>query len=200
MCLACRKIVLRIIQFSNLCFCCAKMHHLFLTTGSIRSSCHKMTGFCHDRPCMHGGKCTEGWNRYICDCSQTSFSGATCGNGKKFKMILGMEFKGLAPETVYIHSTSCLVIIYRVLVKEVQGVQLYLSIFEKASVASIDFGTFFLGCDHDMDDNFLAPLDLSLLLRPCFIIKITFVKVGCKCLLCLLALCCKQQLIKVEIL
>ena len=101
-CLACRKIVLRIIQFSNLCFSCAKMHHLFLTTGSIRSSCHKMTGFCHDRPCMHGGKCTEGWNRYICDCSQTSFSGATCGNGKKFNMILGMEFKGLAPETVYI--------------------------------------------------------------------------------------------------
>ena len=53
-----------------------------LCLGSIRSSCHKMVGFCHDRPCMHGGACTEGWNRYVCDCSQTSFSGATCGNCK----------------------------------------------------------------------------------------------------------------------
>ncbi len=50
--------------------------------GSIRSSCHKMPGHCHDHPCMHGGTCTEGWNRYICDCSQTSFSGATCGNSE----------------------------------------------------------------------------------------------------------------------
>jgi len=48
--------------------------------GSIRSSCHKMPDTCHDRPCMHGGKCVEGWNRYICNCQQTSFSGASCGN------------------------------------------------------------------------------------------------------------------------
>ena len=63
--------------------CFSNASFVFFFTGSIRSSCHKMTGFCHDRPCMHGGKCTEGWNRYICDCSQTSFSGATCGNGNK---------------------------------------------------------------------------------------------------------------------
>jgi hypothetical protein len=31
---------------------------LFL--GSIRSSCHTMPGRCHDRPCLHGGICTEG--------------------------------------------------------------------------------------------------------------------------------------------
>jgi hypothetical protein len=60
----------------------AKIRHLI--SGSIRSSCHKMTGLCHDRPCMHGGTCSEGWNRYICDCTQTSFTGATCGNGNLF--------------------------------------------------------------------------------------------------------------------
>ena len=54
----------------------------YIFLGSIRKSCHTMKGYCHDRPCMHGGSCTEGWNRYICDCSQTSFSGATCGNCK----------------------------------------------------------------------------------------------------------------------
>ena len=32
---------------------------------------------------MNHGKCTEGWNRYICDCSATSFTGPTCGKGTK---------------------------------------------------------------------------------------------------------------------
>ena len=32
-------------------------------SGSIRSSCHTLLGRCHDRPCLHGGTCREGWNR-----------------------------------------------------------------------------------------------------------------------------------------
>ena len=52
--------------------------------GSIRSSCHRMPEACHDRPCMHGGKCFEGWNRYICQCEHTSFAGASCGNSEFF--------------------------------------------------------------------------------------------------------------------
>ena len=51
-------------------------------SGSIRSSCHMMPRSCHDRPCMHGGSCTEGWNRHICDCTHTSFTGPTCSRGK----------------------------------------------------------------------------------------------------------------------
>ena len=31
--------------------------------GSIRTSCHVMPATCHDRPCLHGGQCREGWNR-----------------------------------------------------------------------------------------------------------------------------------------
>ena len=34
------------------------------------------------QPCMNGGVCTEGWNRFLCDCSATSFNGPTCGKGK----------------------------------------------------------------------------------------------------------------------
>jgi hypothetical protein len=61
-------------------------------SGSIRSSCHKMPDQCHDRPCMHGGNCTEGWNRYVCDCSQTGFSGPACGNGEfEFRKSLVFE-------------------------------------------------------------------------------------------------------------
>ena len=51
-------------------------------SGSIRSSCHIMPPKCGEKPCMHGGKCTEGWNRFICDCSETSFTGPTCGRGE----------------------------------------------------------------------------------------------------------------------
>ena len=51
-------------------------------SGSIRSSCHIMPPKCGEKPCMHGGKCSEGWNRFICDCSETSFTGPTCGRGK----------------------------------------------------------------------------------------------------------------------
>ena len=50
-------------------------------SGSIRPSCHIMPPKCKNKPCMHGGKCIEGWNRFICDCTQTSFTGPTCGKG-----------------------------------------------------------------------------------------------------------------------
>jgi neurexin len=51
-------------------------------SGSIRSACHIMPPKCEEKPCMHGGKCVEGWNRFICDCSATSFTGPTCGRGE----------------------------------------------------------------------------------------------------------------------
>ncbi|TRY78868.1 hypothetical protein TCAL_10650 [Tigriopus californicus] len=48
-------------------------------SGSIESSCHIMPPKCPQKPCLQGGTCIEGWNRYICDCSMTSFTGSTCG-------------------------------------------------------------------------------------------------------------------------
>ncbi|XP_068083571.1 neurexin 1 [Anabrus simplex] len=48
-------------------------------SGAIRPSCHAQLPQCDSQPCMNGGICTEGWNRFICDCTATSFTGPTCG-------------------------------------------------------------------------------------------------------------------------
>lgn len=33
---------------------------------------------CNTRPCLNGGACSEGWNRYMCDCRGTSYRGTQC--------------------------------------------------------------------------------------------------------------------------
>lgn len=50
-------------------------------TGAIKPACHVLPPQCESQPCMNGGVCTEGWNRFLCDCSTTSFNGPTCGKG-----------------------------------------------------------------------------------------------------------------------
>ncbi|CAH1263754.1 NRXN2 [Branchiostoma lanceolatum] len=44
----------------------------------VGSYCRPMVDQCSSRPCQQGGKCKEGWNRYICDCAKTVFSGKNC--------------------------------------------------------------------------------------------------------------------------
>ncbi|KAG8236177.1 hypothetical protein J437_LFUL013443 [Ladona fulva] len=47
--------------------------------ASIKPWCRILSHQCiHPSPCLHGGKCFEGWNRFICDCSSTAYSGPTC--------------------------------------------------------------------------------------------------------------------------
>ncbi|KAJ8924521.1 hypothetical protein NQ315_007319 [Exocentrus adspersus] len=48
-------------------------------SGSIRTLCHTQPAQCPSQPCLNGGVCTEGWNRFVCDCTDTLFSGPTCG-------------------------------------------------------------------------------------------------------------------------
>lgn len=48
-------------------------------SGSVRSSCHTLGRQCDSQPCMNGGICSEGWNRFVCDCKETGFLGQTCG-------------------------------------------------------------------------------------------------------------------------
>lgn len=36
---------------------------------------------CANYPCLHGGVCTEGWNRFVCDCRATGFRGPVCARG-----------------------------------------------------------------------------------------------------------------------
>ena len=50
-------------------------------SGSIRPACHTSAPHCDSQPCMNGGTCIEGWNRFTCDCSQTSFTGPVCAKG-----------------------------------------------------------------------------------------------------------------------
>ena len=49
----------------------------------ILEYCRAMEQQCVSRPCMHHGVCSEGWNRFICDCSSTGFNGPACNEGRK---------------------------------------------------------------------------------------------------------------------
>ncbi|XP_055852280.1 neurexin-1a isoform X2 [Episyrphus balteatus] len=48
-------------------------------SASVKPSCHVQANVCTGNPCLNGGTCTEGWNRPICDCSATLYTGPTCG-------------------------------------------------------------------------------------------------------------------------
>ena len=48
-------------------------------SASVKPSCHTQTGQCVPNPCLNGGSCSEGWNRPLCDCSGTLYTGPTCG-------------------------------------------------------------------------------------------------------------------------
>jgi leucine-rich repeat transmembrane neuronal protein 1/2 len=50
-------------------------------SGSIRPACHTSPPQCDSQPCMNSGSCIEGWNRFTCDCSLTSFTGPVCAKG-----------------------------------------------------------------------------------------------------------------------
>ena len=52
--------------------------------SGVTDTCRKMQPQCIGRPCYHGGKCTEGWNRYVCDCRSTPFTGSSCQAGMLF--------------------------------------------------------------------------------------------------------------------
>ncbi|CAN8000168.1 unnamed protein product, partial [Ixodes hexagonus] len=64
-------------------------------SGAVRPSCHRAGPQCASTPCLHGGKCTEGWNRFLCDCGHTGFTGPVCAkeattlrfNGEQFARI-----------------------------------------------------------------------------------------------------------------
>ncbi|KAH7942543.1 hypothetical protein HPB49_025033 [Dermacentor silvarum] len=53
-------------------------------SGAVRASCHRSAGPppCASQPCLHGGRCVEGWNRFVCDCDHTPFTGPVCAKGE----------------------------------------------------------------------------------------------------------------------
>uniref|UniRef100_A0A8C1UTR1 Neurexin-2-like n=1 Tax=Cyprinus carpio TaxID=7962 RepID=A0A8C1UTR1_CYPCA len=38
---------------------------------------------CSSEPCAHGGRCREGWNRHVCDCTGTGYLGPNCEMGEE---------------------------------------------------------------------------------------------------------------------
>lgn len=77
--------------------------YLFISLlGAVKPSCHVQSNQCGGTvpPCQNNGVCNEGWNRPICDCSATSFTGPTCGRES-----VTLAFNGSQHVTVYVGGT-----------------------------------------------------------------------------------------------
>ncbi|XP_046600908.1 neurexin-1 isoform X2 [Neodiprion lecontei] len=68
-------------------------------SGAVRPACHVQSPHCASEPCMHGGHCLEGWNRFHCDCTGTPFTGPTCGKDASTLHLNGtQQMTALMPE------------------------------------------------------------------------------------------------------
>ncbi|XP_050685086.1 neurexin-1 isoform X2 [Leptidea sinapis] len=69
-------------------------------SASVRPACHVMMKQCVSSPCQHGGVCSEGWNRPLCDCSSTNYGGPTCGRESPTILLNGSQHltAALGPE------------------------------------------------------------------------------------------------------
>ncbi|XP_018315863.1 neurexin-3 [Mycetomoellerius zeteki] len=68
-------------------------------SGAVRPACHMQASHCSSNPCMHRSICLEGWNRFHCDCTNTSFTGPTCGKDASTLHLNGtQQMTALMPE------------------------------------------------------------------------------------------------------
>lgn len=51
-------------------------------SAGVKSGCHPSSNNCGTAACLNGGYCSEGWNRFICSCHRTPFTGPTCAKGR----------------------------------------------------------------------------------------------------------------------
>ncbi len=53
---------------------------IYLIGSSVVSGCLEGSeeNPCSSSPCLNLGRCSLGWNRYICDCRNTDWTGSTC--------------------------------------------------------------------------------------------------------------------------
>ncbi|XP_053613214.1 neurexin 1-like isoform X1 [Plodia interpunctella] len=71
-------------------------------SASVRPACHVLMKQCVSSPCQHGGICSEGWNRPLCDCSGTNYGGPTCGRDSPTIYLNGSQHltAALGPEHI----------------------------------------------------------------------------------------------------
>ncbi|XP_076166768.1 neurexin 1 isoform X2 [Ptiloglossa arizonensis] len=68
-------------------------------SGAVRPACHSQPPYCPSQPCLHGGHCLEGWNRFHCDCTGTPFTGPICGKDASTLHLNGtQQMTALMPE------------------------------------------------------------------------------------------------------
>ncbi|XP_077296865.1 neurexin 1 isoform X2 [Arctopsyche grandis] len=82
-------------------------------SGSVRASCHVLTGQCTPTTCQHGGPCSEGWNRPLCDCSATSYTGPTCGRESATVSLNGTQHISISLGPEHLTQTEELVLRFR---------------------------------------------------------------------------------------
>ncbi|GFO35586.1 neurexin [Plakobranchus ocellatus] len=51
---------------------------LVVSASNVVGYCKQMEPQCSSQPCIHQGKCVEGWNRFTCDCRATGYTGSVC--------------------------------------------------------------------------------------------------------------------------
>ncbi|XP_072016599.1 neurexin-1-like [Amphiura filiformis] len=60
----------------------------------ISAYCREEKPHCDSSPCEHDGICTEGWNRFICDCRMTGYTGKVCGEEYVLRRVARLSFNG----------------------------------------------------------------------------------------------------------
>ena len=75
-------------------------------TPGVEEYCRVMGNQCPSAPCMHRGTCTEGWNRFVCDCTQTPYTGAMCNQGKTICILIPLQIHKICNYYLLLISTT----------------------------------------------------------------------------------------------
>ncbi|XP_074662248.1 neurexin-1-like [Tubulanus polymorphus] len=57
------------------------LHARQQNVNAVVEYCRSMEPQCQSKTCKNKGVCAEGWNRFICDCSLTAYTGEACEKG-----------------------------------------------------------------------------------------------------------------------
>ncbi|XP_049877630.1 neurexin-1-like [Pectinophora gossypiella] len=82
-------------------------------SASVRPACHVLMKQCVSSPCQHSGACSEGWNRPLCDCSATNYTGPTCGRDSPTIFLNGSQHLTAALGPEHITQTEELMLRFR---------------------------------------------------------------------------------------